>query len=122
MGMDVYLEWDGGSYQDRQGVMADWYDAPFESGHQGQLDGHEWQSLFIEAYRASETREPMVAVSSAVLFRRLPSWIFEQTEEVGPGWFDDYYWKRRTQEAMGFLLGAAQLEAEGLNPKIRMTW
>ena len=54
MGMAVYFYWGGGRCP--VGGL-DWYSQAFEHGYSGHLTGWQWQTLFIEAYLASESPE-----------------------------------------------------------------
>ena len=99
----------------------DWYSQAFEHGYSGHLTGWQWQTLFIEAYRASESPEPRTAIPTAVLFERTHSFVLTLAEEETTG-FDDPYWERYMNLAMGFLLRVAELEAQGKHPKVRITY
>ena len=73
-----------------------------------------------EAVEASDWPAPGVHIPSATLFKRFPEFVFELTQEAGPGWYDDCCWRTHMAHAMGSLHRVAQLEAEGKNPEVRI--
>ena len=122
MSMDIYLEWDGFTDEDRQRRRADVYDVrdPFANGQIGHLEGWRWRDLFVDAFRGSETPARWCAIPGETLMRRLPTVIESITEgHEGP---DDPYWSYSFGLTLGFIDRVIQLEAEGRHPMIRVSW
>ena len=122
MGMDIYLQWDGFTYDDFRRHLADvdgWAD-PFANGQIGHLEGWRWKNLFLEAFQNSETPDRWTAIPGETLMQRLPAAIEDITEDHdGP---NDHYWRHYLAQTAGFIHRVVQLEAEGRHPVIRMSW
>ena len=98
----------------------DWDDA-WGAGADGYLRGWQYSKLFIEGVRTEFAT--WLNIPGETLARRLPEiWknMVEEYDDVS--WVDEPHIYRDIQRMSGFVWKVVQLEAEGKNPMIRVSW
>ena len=120
MSTEAYLTWDGMTQETRL-IATNLMDlSGWEKGFGGFLhDGNgdtPILKLVPEGYTDEVTPLQAAAVSSEVLGNRLPA-ALQKARERHPG-SNEY----REEMLVGFVVRVAQLEAQGLNPRVWVSW
>ena len=76
--------------------------------------------MVIEAYRASEATNPWTATPAEVLLRSPPAMAKHLTENACD--MTEPHWTYYTRLMFAFVHRVLQLEAEGKNPVMRVSW
>lgn len=137
MTVQVYLRWDGMTDVDRKaqdynhGRAADGIKCG-QAGFLHDFNRPNYTSIMLGGHTFSYGHQEH-PVASAELLNRLPDTI-EQLQDFGDtygygddndGWFNEHYkggWTHYHYMIIGFIAKVAQLEGEGLNPKVYVSW
>ena len=119
MSTEAYLMWDGLTPSEdraRRGVIT-FEMSPWEKGHAGFIhDGNGDTPILIlvpEAY--DDEQGPTTRIHPHTMAQRLPEALSKAVERHGSG-------HGREEMLIGFVTRAIELEAQGLNPRVHVSW